>query len=515
MKMVDDGMQTIARDEALNLAALDRDQILELIAETVPPGSPEPQDPNLLDRLWAMTEALIEAAGKERLQENPFSEILRRRIKFYEDEVAAIVRGKSILVTGGEGFVGSNLIARLKSTFEVKQVSSVDVADGPSPIDDGGSNSNAPCTYYKVDVRDLAAMRQVFEAERPDIVFHLAAQRLPGLAETQVYRTITTNAIGTENIINLCEEFEVERCVFSSTGKASRYFTPDIYAGSKKIAEWMLADTSKPRKTMFMLVRFTHVVENSPISLEMDEKVARGLVSMHAPDRFTYAQNVEEAMRLVLNSLTMMELNHPRILVTRDIGWCVNTLDIALHKILKSGKRAPLYFKGVPAGYEKHVFMGQLDLGGDREIIPMINVIEGDRIQIVESGDMVIAEVYPYCFDTLHEQLDVLKAAIAEGSDEGMKKALNNAIKTMTLTSFAHADPCQLASIIRWGMNLKQIEIEQVDIRYWGDVLGLLLKGIHNRLDDKQVKMPPGIIAKLRELPEHAAEVEYLAAHAA
>ena len=64
------------------------------------------------------------------------------------------------------------------------------------------------------------------------------------------------------NIIQLCEANGVEACIFSSTGKASRYFTPDIYAASKKIAEWLFSDRSQPRNCQYGIVRFTHVVEN-------------------------------------------------------------------------------------------------------------------------------------------------------------------------------------------------------------------------------------------------------------
>ena len=76
--------------------------------------------------------------------------------------------------------------------------------------------------YYAADVCDLSILRDIFREQRPEVVFHLAAQRNPGLAEHRVWETVRTNVIGTRNLIRVCEEFQAKVCVFSSTGKASR-----------------------------------------------------------------------------------------------------------------------------------------------------------------------------------------------------------------------------------------------------------------------------------------------------
>jgi FlaA1/EpsC-like NDP-sugar epimerase len=62
-------------------------------------------------------------------------------------------------------------------------------------------------------------------------------------------------------VIQLCETYGVQQCIFSSTGKASRYFTNDVYAGSKKLAEWLFAQAAQQGRVKYGMVRFTHIIE--------------------------------------------------------------------------------------------------------------------------------------------------------------------------------------------------------------------------------------------------------------
>jgi hypothetical protein len=66
----------------------------------------------------------------------------------------------------------------------------------------------------------------------------------------------------------------VQQCVFSSTGKASRYFTAEVYAASKKIAEWQFAQAVQQGKVTYSMVRFTHTLDNSLVAQQIDERVA-------------------------------------------------------------------------------------------------------------------------------------------------------------------------------------------------------------------------------------------------
>lgn len=475
--------------------SLRKSDVLQSIWETIPAGSPEPTDLAVLDRLQVLTQELIDVSGRDRLLVDPFEEVYDRQVKIDEKVVANILKNKTILVTGGRGFVGTNLIAKLQQ-FGVKKIVSVDVTDDQNQqiaIKNPETNQNIPVAYYCCDVRDAAALQAIFTAERPQLVFHLAAQRLPGLAETQIHETVSTNLFGSVNVIDCCEANQVTGCVFSSTGKASRYFTPDIYAGSKKIAEWLFSDRAKSSKCQFGIVRFTHVVENSPISAELDLRVAAGLVSMHAPDRHIYAQNIEESVNLLLKSLTTLQPGTTEILSVRDIGWPVNTLDVALHKILKSGKNLPLYFKGLPAGYERHVFMGQLDLSGQREILPMLNVLEGVHSVVEAASNTVTAPMIPFDSLVLAKSLAQIEQAMI-ANDADTRQAVIQAGKDIALSSFCLADPHLLLDILNWGTNICELDAAGVDIAYHQETIDLLVGGIGLR-DALVIQLPASNIS--------------------
>jgi NADP-dependent 3-hydroxy acid dehydrogenase YdfG len=459
--------------------SLCKSEILQLIWNAVPVGSSEPTDPKILAHLNMLTQKLIDISGRERLQIDPFKEVYDRQVKINQAEITDTLESKVVLVTGARGFVGTNLIAKLQQ-FGVKKIVAVDITDDqnqPVAINHSNSDHDAPVVYYKCDVRNSKELQAIFATERPQIVFHLAAQRLPGLAETQIYETVSTNLFGCVNIIECCEKYQVAGCVFSSTGKASRYFTPDIYAGSKKIAEWLFSDRAKSSSCQFGIVRFTHVVENSPISAELDTRIAEELVSLHAPDRHIYAQNISESVNLLLKSLTTLQSGTTEILSVRDIGWPVNTLDVALHKILKSGKNIPLYFKGLPAGYERHVFMGQLDLSGQREMLPMLNVLEGVDGKVDAASNTVTAPIIPFDSAVLAKALaQIQQASITTDADT--RQAVIQGVKDIALSSFCLADPHLLVDVLNWGTNVCELDAAGVDISYHQDTIDLLVAGI-------------------------------------
>jgi Polysaccharide biosynthesis protein len=467
--------------------SLCRSDILDLIGETVPVGSPDPTNSTTLRKLSALTNELIDSSDRRSLSIDPFADVYSRQIELDRSQINSVLKDKVILITGGQGFIGTNLIAKLKQ-FEVKRIISVDISTDRSQrvaIDLTGTNDDISVTYYHSDIRDSrspgqsagASLEDIFELERPQIVFHLAAERLPGLAEIQIHQTISTNILGCDRVIRLCEEYQVEACIFASTGKASRYFTPDIYAASKKISEWLFSDNSQPRTCQYGIVRFTHVVENSPVSADLDLRVANGLVSLHAPDRYIYTQNVEESVNLLLNALTIIEPGQTKLLAVRDIGWPINTTDLALHKILLSGQNIPIYFKGLPAGYERHVFLGQLDLSGDREVFPMLNVLEADWSEISQSGDMVISAITPFDSAVLHQAIVRIEQAIISG-DAMIKQTVIDSEKEIVLSSFLRADSAKLLDILRWGVNSKEMAAAGVDISYYQETIELLIMGM-------------------------------------
>jgi Polysaccharide biosynthesis protein len=495
-----------------------KDRALKLISEIMPVGAAEPTDPQTLSRLVEQTKELIAACGGEALRTDPFAEVYQRQVPIDQLHIGRILRNKVVLVTGGNGFVGSNLVAKLRQ-FGVQKIVVVDLATEAAEVkvDTQDSDPSIPVVTYQCDVRDARrpgaavapsplqpSLTEVFAKEQPQVVFHLAAQRLPGLAETEIHRTVSTNLQGSQNIIDLCEFYRVETCVFASTGKASRYFTPDMYAGSKKIAEWLFSDRSRPKQCQYGIVRFTHVVENSPISAELDRRVANGLVSMHAPDRYIYAQNIEESVSLLLKTLTIVERGQTNMLAVRDLSWPINTLEVALHKILMAGGNIPLYFKGLPLGYERHVFMGQLDLSGRQEVLPMLNVLETQRSKVCAATNTVTFTISPFNSAVLTQAVERIQY---HTTDEEIRQTVTDAVNAVALSSMLQADRQCLQNILKWGTSEEELAANGVDINYHKDTIDLLVKAIEATAPAPLEVPEPKLVLTLtaRKAPERIA----------
>lgn len=462
-------------------------EIIQQMQQLVPPGSPEPQDPEILAQLQQLTQALIQDyEDSGRLQGDPFNEAWTRPLHLYESEVRSQLQGKTVLVTGGEGCVGHELIKKLV-TLGAKRIISVDnarCAEGSNPAPIAGIAPNV--TLHAMDVRDYDALKQIFEVEKPELVFHLAAIRIPGLAEKIILTTVTTNIFGTQNIIQLCEEYDVEQCIFSSTGKASRYWTGEVYAASKKVCEWLFAHAAQTGKVQYGMVRFTHMLDNSSMIEQISSKVEQGRpINIHAPERYVAGQNVGEAVHLLLNSLVLSQPEQLIFVLVRNLGWPTESLEVALHTIQQSGKNLPIYFQGIPVGYEESFFLGQVDWSKQTEINTLINALEtGYSSSISSSGDMIVATTIPFSSSVLIEQLANLKVLAADLStpQPEIKKKLAEVVWEVSKSSMLLAAPQKLLQILQWGMNLKQYQRGEFSLAPYKPFIELVVQSLYDRL---------------------------------
>jgi nucleoside-diphosphate-sugar epimerase len=419
-------------------------------------GTP-PTSRSALHALRNATAELIHCCEKTRsLYDHPFSDVLLRRLPLHRIGITDAIEGKVILVTGAEGCVGSALIQRLRQ-FKPHCIIGVDKARCCNGSPAGQVIFGDHAVYYAADVCDLSILREIFCEQRPEVVFHLAAQRNPGLAEHRVWETVRTNVIGTRNVIRVCEDSQVKVCVFSSTGKASRYYTREVYAATKKLAEWQLAMAAKGSDVNYGIVRFTHILENSLVQQEFERCVSeRRPVGVHGPGRIVVAQNVNEATGLLLNSVALAKRSNPVLAVVRDLGWPVETLELALHQIKRGGAPLPLYIKGVPRGYEEGFFRGQVDWRFKNDVHLLLNVLESPGRSLDETGEMILTHLAPFSTMLVEHQVARLQDGVhAEGPAEVLSVMLTEAIRAICLDSFSRAPDQELLNILRWGTEIE------------------------------------------------------------
>lgn len=342
-------------------------------------------DEQVLGRLRDLTRSLLAASPAAEAEYARFLSVRRRQLDLPAAALAGWLRGRTVLVTGGTGCVGSALMRELAACGPRRLVS---VARGQTT----GWPRAAGAEYVRGDVRDLPALGSVIAAARPDVLFHLAAQRDPGLAERDVHRTVTTNVLGTRNLIAAAEQAGVRQVVCASTGKALRPYSPDVYAASKRAAEWLVAGAAARGAARYSAARFTHVVDNSLIHRRLLSWRAAGVVRLHSPDAVFYVQSARESAQLLLSAGLAAQRGSFRVQAITDLGWPVSLLELALGVLRRARSDSPVYFSGYDRGYEDAPFPGWYDPRTAGGVSPLISALEADRAVQAAGG---AADVFP------------------------------------------------------------------------------------------------------------------------
>lgn len=353
--------------------------IIQMMRAAAPAGLPR-LDVATVSRLRGLTRLLIEARPGARAEHARFQAIAERGFGLPEADLADRIRGATILVTGGTGCIGATLMRLLAARGPRRLVSVSRGITHGWPRQDGAE-------YLCADIRNGGAIGKLVSAVRPDVVFHVAAQRDPGLAELEVHRTVSTNVLGTRNVMSAALFAGVAQVVHASTGKALRPYSPDIYTASKRAAEWVVAEMSSAGM-LCSATRFTHVVDNSIIYRRLcawaDDDA--GVIRLHRPDISFYAQSALESAQLLLLALARAERGEFRVHAITDLGWPVSLLELALGVLTERDSRAPVYFSGYDAGYEEVPFPGLYDPLTAGDVSPLMNAFEAGAVLAPTAG---------------------------------------------------------------------------------------------------------------------------------
>lgn len=262
----------------------------------------------------------------------------RRPIVLDDAAITESITGKTVLVTGAGGSIGSELARQIARFGPAKlllldrdesALHSVQMSiTGRALLDDG--------TLQLVDIRDLDALRTVFAQERPQLVFHAAALKHLTLLEQFPLEGWKTNVLGTLNVLQAAYEFDVETFVNVSTDKAA---APTCVLGySKRIAERLTADFAGLGKGRYVSVRFGNVLgsRGSVISAFTAQIERGGPITVTHPDVERYFMLIPEASQLVLQASAIGCDGEVMVL---DMGTPVKIVDVAKTLVDLSGKR--------------------------------------------------------------------------------------------------------------------------------------------------------------------------------
>ena len=296
-------------------------EIIEMMRAAAPPGQPHLGD-TAVRQLQRLTGSLITAKGGASEEYERFRAISQRALCLPEALLTEWLQGAVVLVTGGTGCIGSTLMAQLAALRPSRLVSLGRGVTSDRPRLPGAE-------YLRADIRDRDRLDALIRDIRPDVIFHVAAQRNPGLAEVEVHRTVCTNVLGTRNVLAAAADAGVPQVVCASTGKALRPYSPDVYAASKRAAEW-IASMSSGGDLRCSAGRFTHVVDNSIVVHRLHEWAKGGIVRLHSTEIAFYIQSALESAQLLLIAGLGAVRGAFRVHAITDLGWPVSLLDLTV-----------------------------------------------------------------------------------------------------------------------------------------------------------------------------------------
>lgn len=309
--------------------------------------------------------------------------------------------GKTILITGGAGSIGSE-IARQLTRFNTKQLIIVDQAETPCFYLGEELKNKMPGFNFRIIVGDVTRkeyMEEIFKKYRPDIVFHAAAYKHVPIMELHPHEAFRVNVGGTELISELAMKYKAEKFVMISSDKAVN--PTNVMGATKKICELLVHALSQRKgiKTQFITTRFGNVLgsNGSVIPLFNKQIAAGGPVTITHPDITRFFMTIPEACQLVLEAGFMG--NGGEIYVF-DMGEPVKVLDVAINLIRLSGlephKDIKIKYIGLRPGEKLYE-----ELFSDDE--PMIPT---------HHPKISIAQVADSDFETISLKIDVILATI-------------------------------------------------------------------------------------------------------
>ncbi|MEH6765233.1 MAG: nucleoside-diphosphate sugar epimerase/dehydratase [Aequorivita antarctica] len=248
------------------------------------------------------------------------------------------LRGKTILVTGGAGSIGSEIVKQL-AAFRPKKIVILDNAESALHEMELYMNQKHKGLNFSVmlaDIRNLERMEMLFSKYKFDMVYHAAAYKHVPLIEKNPHEAVYVNIGGTINLANLSVKYNIEKFVMVSTDKAVN--PTNVMGASKRAAEMYVQSLQEHinTNTRFITTRFGNVLgsNGSVIPYFRKQIAAGGPVTVTHKDIIRYFMTISEACQLVLQAGTMG--NGGEIFVF-DMGKPIKILDMAERMIRLSG----------------------------------------------------------------------------------------------------------------------------------------------------------------------------------
>ncbi len=360
--------------------------------------------------------------AKRTIREFQIEDLLfREPVNFTDKNSASYYSGKTVLVTGGGGSIGSELCRQIAKCspkkliiFDIYENNAYDIQQELTR--NYGERLNLAVEIGSV--RDRVRLDCIFANYRPDIVFHAAAHKHVPLMEQSGGEAIKNNVLGTYNTADMAEKYGVEKFILISTDKAVN--PTNIMGASKRLCE-MVVQCRTDSKTSFAAVRFGNVLgsNGSVIPLFKRQIAMGGPVTITDKRIIRYFMTIPEASQLVMEAGAMAKKGELFVL---DMGKPVRIYDLAVNMIRLSG-------------FEPNVDIKIEEIGlrpGEKLYEELL--MKTETLDMTDNKMIFIERDKPYTREEVEEKLTILKTAVDESSDklgsEKVKKAIKSVVPT-------------------------------------------------------------------------------------
>ena len=292
----------------------------------------------VLKTLPKITDMKENPKGGMQLRKVDYTDLLgREQIKPDLTKVFELLKDETVLVTGGGGSIGSELVRQVAKSGVAKRIIIFDIAENGAYEIQQEIKRKHPHIDLKVligSIRDEKRLCEIFEEYRPGFVYHAAAHKHVPLMEDSPKEAVKNNVFGTFNLAKVADKYGVKRFVMISTDKAVN--PTNVMGATKRICEMIVQSFNKTSNTDFVAVRFGNVLgsNGSVIPLFKEQIENGGPVTVTHPDIIRYFMLIPEAVSLVLQAGAYANGGEIFIL---DMGSPVKIRELAENLIRLSG----------------------------------------------------------------------------------------------------------------------------------------------------------------------------------
>ena len=359
------------------------------------------------------------AGSRMQMREFDVDELLfRREVIVTDEKTCEFYKGKTVLITGGGGSIGSELCRQIAAMSPEKLIILDICENGAYDI-----QQELKIAYPKlslaveiISICDRKALEAVFSQYRPDVVLHAAAHKHVPLMEHNCAEAVNNNVFGTLNVVEVSEKYGAERFMMVSTDKAVN--PTNVMGATKRMCEFIVQTHSAASgSTTFSSTRFGNVLGSagSVIPLFKKQIASGGPITITDKRIIRYFMTIPEAASLVLSAGAMAKNGELFVL---DMGKPVKILDLAENLVRLSGLEPYSDIQIVETGLRPGEKLYEELLVKDEGLGKTDN-----ELIFIEKDEALSKE-------ELKRRLEVLQDAVAKGSNNEVREALRSVVPT-------------------------------------------------------------------------------------